>query len=88
MFAKSSEPSKKSPSVAVVAADVYDDRLPPSEEKVTGSRAENDGQAEPGVERHHDQHQEVRYRQLQRKNKQKKISENRLKSQFEVLYLH
>jgi hypothetical protein len=54
-------------SVAVFASDIDNDGLPPPEEEVSGRRPEHNGQAEPRVERHHDQHQEVRDGQLNRK---------------------
>ena len=45
--------------MAVIGMDVYDNGLPPAEQEVAGRRADDDGQAEPRVERHHDQHQKV-----------------------------
>jgi|APCry1669189241_1035207.scaffolds.fasta_scaffold804493_1 hypothetical protein len=36
--------------MAVVATDVYNHGLPPAEEEVAGSRANDDGCAKPGVD--------------------------------------
>lgn len=41
-----------------------DDRLPPAEEKVARAHAGNDAAAQPRVERHEDQHQQVAHEQL------------------------
>ena len=63
---KSSQPPRKPKSVAVIGMDVYDHGLPPAEQEVPGSRADDHGQAEPGVEGHDDQHQKVSQGELQR----------------------
>ena len=52
--------------MAVIAGHVDDDGLPPAEKEVTGRGAEDDGQAEPGVESHDDEHEEVGECQLKR----------------------
>ena len=52
--------------MAVIAGHVDDDGLPPAEKEVTGGGAEDDGQAEPGVESHDDEHEEVGECQLKR----------------------
>ena len=56
-------------SVAMFSSDIDDDGFPPSEEEMSGRRSEDDGQAEPRVKRHHDQHEEVGDGQLNRKQK-------------------
>ena len=55
-------------SVAMFSSDINDNGFPPSEEEISGRRSEHDGQAEPRVERHHDQHEEVGDGQLNRKH--------------------
>jgi len=50
--------------MTVISTDIYDDGFPPAEEEVTGCGAEDDGQAEPSVESHDDEHQEVGEGQL------------------------